>query len=99
LTNAHFLYKILSYELTFTNMDAPDFYIVADGNAYAMEEDGYMYGAPVKMDGTPDWDASYDFDFERGMDDDEAEYVIHMCNLLQQTVDLSKEFNKEVFVK
>tara|TARA_B100001939_G_scaffold346549_1_gene365583 strand:+ start:386 stop:631 length:246 start_codon:yes stop_codon:yes gene_type:complete len=81
-------------------MDAPDFYIVADGNAYAMEEDGYMYGAPVKMDGTPDWDASYDFDFERGgMDDDEAEYVIHMCNLLQQTVDLSKEFNKEVFVK
>ena len=51
------------------------------------------------MDGTPDWDASYDFDFERGMDDDEAEYVIHMCNLLQQTVDLSKEFNKEVFVK
>ena len=99
MTNAHFLYKILSYQLTLTNLDAPDFYIVADGNAYAMEEDGYMYGAPVKMDGTPDWDASYDFDFERGMDDDEAEYVIHMCNLLQQTVDLSKEFNKEVFVK
>ena len=34
-------------------MTAPSFYIVADGNAYAMEEDGYMFGAPVKMDGTP----------------------------------------------
>ena len=32
-------------------MTAPSFYIVADGNAYAMEEDGYMFGAPVKMDG------------------------------------------------
>ena len=55
--------------------------------------------ATLMVDGTPDWDASYDFDFERGMDDDEAEYVIHMCNLLQETVDLTKEFNKEVFVK
>tara|TARA_Y100000287_G_scaffold35624_1_gene26727 strand:+ start:179 stop:424 length:246 start_codon:yes stop_codon:yes gene_type:complete len=81
-------------------MTVPNFYIVADGNAYAMEEDGYMFGAPVKLDGTPDWDASYDFDFERGMSDEEAEYVIHICNHLKQTVDLTKElFKNEVFVK
>tara|TARA_B100000902_G_scaffold148557_1_gene145264 strand:- start:1176 stop:1421 length:246 start_codon:yes stop_codon:yes gene_type:complete len=81
-------------------MTVPNFYIVADGNAYAMEEDGYMFGAPVKMDGSPDWDASYDFDFERGMSDEEAEYVIHICNLLKQTADLTKEMNNnEVFVK
>ena len=30
-------------------MTAPSFYIVADGNAYAMEDDGYMFGAPVRL--------------------------------------------------
>ena len=67
-------------------MTAPSFYIVADGNAYAMEEDGYMFGAPVKMDGTPDWDVSYDFDFERGMSDNEANmlFISAICSSKQQ---------------
>ena len=35
-------------------MDAPDFYIVADGNAYAMEEDGYMYAQQAKQSNVND---------------------------------------------
>ena len=80
-------------------MTVPAYYIVADGNAYGIEDDGYMFGAPVKMDGTPDWDCAYDFDFERGMDEEDAEYVIHICNLLKQAFDLTKEYNQEVLVK
>ena len=80
-------------------MTAPNFYIVADGNAYAMEEDGYMFGAPVKMDGTPDWDCSYEFDFERSMNEEEAEYVIHICKMLQDIKTLTNEHTNEVFVK
>ena len=33
---------------------APTFYIVADGNAYAMDDNGYMFGAPVFEDNTVD---------------------------------------------
>ena len=43
-------------------MSAPTFYIVADGNAYALDDDNVAFGAPVKLDGTVDWDCAYDFD-------------------------------------
>ena len=60
-------------------MNAPNFYIVADGNAYAMEEDGYMFGAPVFEDNTVDWNSAYDFE----PDEEDVEYVAHMCKMLQ----------------
>jgi len=73
----------------------PSFYIVADGNAYAIEEDGYMFGAPVFEDGTVDWSASYEFD----PCEEDIEYVAHMCQLLVRAQALTNEHNQEVFVK
>ena len=58
-------------------MSAPNFYIVADGNAYALDDDNVAFGAPVKLDGTVDWDCAYDFD----PCDEDIEYVAHMCQL------------------
>ena len=37
-------------------------YIVADGNAYAIDETGYMFGAPVFKDNSVDWEHSYEFE-------------------------------------
>ena len=76
-------------------MTAPNFYIVADGNAYAIDDEGYMYGAPVFQNNAVDWDSSYEFD----PDDADVEYVAHMCNLLKQAQQLSQEQLQEVFVK
>ena len=73
----------------------PAFYLVADGNAYAIEDDGYMFGAPVLTDGTVEWESSYEFD----PCEEDVEYVAHMCNLLQQAQQLTIEQNNEVFVK
>ena len=42
-------------------MESPTFYLVADGNAYALDEDGTAFGAAVFQDGTIDWENSYDF--------------------------------------
>ncbi|BCU94028.1 MAG: hypothetical protein CM15mV3_3140 [Caudoviricetes sp.] len=58
-------------------MSAPNFYIVADGNAYALDDDNVAFGAPVKLDGTVDWDCAYDFD----PCDEDIEYVAHVCQL------------------
>ena len=71
------------------------FYIVADGNAYALDDDNVAFGAPVKLDGTVDWDCAYDFD----PCDEDIEYVAHMCQLLVQAQALTNEHNQEVFVK
>ena len=76
-------------------MNAPNFYIVADGNAYAMEEDGYMFGAPVFEDNTVDWNSAYDFE----PDEEDVEYVAHMCKMLQDIKALTIEHTNEVFVK
>ena len=61
-------------------MTAPLFYLVADGNAFAIEDDGYMFGAAVNDDGSVDWSGSYEF----SPDEEDVEYVAHMCNLLKQ---------------
>jgi|TARA_R100000005_G_C4949851_1_gene170817 hypothetical protein len=76
-------------------MTAPNFYIVADGNAYALDDDGVPFGAPVFEDNTIDWDAAYDFD----PCDEDIEYVAHMCKMLQDMKALTIEQNSEVFVK
>ncbi len=76
-------------------MNAPNFYIVADGNAYAMEDDGYMFGAPVFEDNTVDWNSAYDFE----PDEEDVEYVAHMCKMLQDIKALTIEQTNEVFVK
>jgi len=75
-------------------MSAPQFYLVADGNAYAIDGDD-LYGAPVNLDGTVDWDSAYDFD----PCDEDVEYVAHMCYYLKQAQQLTLEQNNEVFVK
>ena len=74
-------------------MNVPSFYIVADGNAYAMEDDGYMFGAPVFEDNTVDWDSAYEFE----PDESDVEYVAHMCNKLQEIKSLTVEFTREVY--
>ena len=76
-------------------MNAPNFYIVADGNAYAMEDDGYMFGAPVFEDNTVDWNSAYDFE----PNEEDVEYVAHMCKMLQDIKALTIEQTNEVFVK
>jgi len=80
-------------------MTVPVYYIVADGNAYALDDHGVAFGAPVNQDGTVDWECGYDFDFSRGLEGEEAEYVIHMVNLLTEAAKLSEEYNQEVYVK
>ena len=76
-------------------MNAPNFYVVADGNAYAMEDDGYMFGAPVFEDNTVDWNSAYDFE----PNEEDVEYVAHMCKMLQDIKALTIEHTNEVFVK
>jgi hypothetical protein len=73
----------------------PSFYLVADGNAFAIEEDGYMFGAPVSEDGSVNWDSSYEFD----PDDQDVDYIAHMCQLLQHAQSLTIEQTNEVFIK
>ena len=75
-------------------MSAPQFYLVADGNAYAIDGDD-LYGAPVNADGTVDWDAAYDFD----PCEEDVEFVAHMCDKVMQAKALHDEQFSEVFVK
>ena len=70
-------------------------YIVADGNAYAIDENGYMFGAPVFNDNSVDWEHSYEFE---PCEEDE-EYVTYMCKMLQDIQALTEERKYEVFVK
>ena len=76
-------------------MTAPAFYLVADGNAFAIEEDGYMFGAPVDSNGVVVWQDSYEF----VPNDEDVEYIAHMCNLLKQAQELTTEHDYGVFVK
>ena len=77
-------------------MIAPRFYLVAESDAFALDEDGMtVYGAPVNPDGTVEWDASYDFD----PCEEDLEYVAYMSKLLIDSAKLYNEHNAEVFVK
>jgi len=79
-------------------MESPTFYLVADGNAYALDEDGTAFGAAVFQDGTVDWENSYDFSDH--LEEDELAYVAHMCQLLVQAQGLTTEQNNQkVFTK
>lgn len=76
-------------------MTAPCFYIVADCDAFALDENGVPFGAPVDEDGNVDWNASYDFDPCEG----DVEYIAHMCYHLTEMAKLYQEHNVEVFSK
>tara|TARA_R100001463_G_scaffold107473_1_gene162055 strand:+ start:1171 stop:1407 length:237 start_codon:yes stop_codon:yes gene_type:complete len=78
-------------------MPVPDFYLVADGNAYALDDNGIAFGAPVNNDNTVDWDHSYDF--SEDLEEDEVEYIAHMCQVLLKAQALTHEFHHEVLVK
>ena len=54
-------------------MTAPQFYLVADDTAFALDGDDF-YGAPVNNDGTVDWNNSFDFD----PNEEDVDYVAHM---------------------
>lgn len=76
-------------------MTVPTFYIVAEGNAYALDEEGIPFGAPVFNDGAIDWDHSYDLD----PCEEDLDYVAHITLHLQQVYDLTQEHFNEVFIK
>jgi len=78
-------------------MPVPDFYLVADGNAYALDDEGIAFGAPVNEDNSVDWEHSYAF--SDCLEEDEIEYIAHMCQLLKQAQALTTEHYNEVFVK
>jgi len=75
-------------------MSAPKFYIVVDQNAFALDGDDF-YGAPVNTDGTVDWNDAYDFE----PNEEDVEYVAHMCYYLKQAAQLHVEQSQEVFIK
>tara|TARA_B100000941_G_C28308062_1_gene450036 strand:+ start:485 stop:721 length:237 start_codon:yes stop_codon:yes gene_type:complete len=78
-------------------MSVPTFYIVAEGNAYALDIDGIPFGAPVFNDGQIDWDSSYDFD---PCDVEDIEYVAHIIQHLLKVRNLTHEhLNSEVTLK
>lgn len=75
-------------------MTVPQFYLVADDHAFALDGDDF-FGAPVNADGTVDWDCAYDFD----PNEEDVDYVAHMCYYLKQAAQLHTEHSHEVFVK
>ena len=76
-------------------MSAPQFYLVADDTAFALDCDNVPFGAPVDSNGNPDWDAAFDFD----PNEEDVEYVAHMCYYLKQAEQPHSEQLDEVFVK
>jgi len=77
-------------------MTAPRFYLVANEDAFILDNDGVtVYGAPVNSDGTVDFECAYDFD----PCEDELEYVAHMSKCLIDSAKLYHEHNVEVFIK
>ena len=57
-------------------MYVPLHYLVAGGNAYAIDDDNIPFGAAVKLDRSIDWENAYDFD----PCDEDVEFVAHMCD-------------------
>jgi len=75
-------------------MTLPVYYLVANEQAFALDDDGVtVIGAPVNVDGTVDWDCSYDFD----PNEEDVEYVAHMSKLLIDSAKLYYEHNVEVY--
>ena len=74
----------------------PTYYLVAEGNAYALDDDGTPFGAPVFNDGTVDWSVCFDLD----PCEEDLDYVAHIILNIQQINDLTVEhLNSEVFIK
>lgn len=74
------------------------FYIVAAGNAYAMDHPGdAMYGMTCHNDNTVDVDDCFDINWDK-LDDEEREYLAHVAYHLQEIAKLTEE-HQEVFVK
>lgn len=77
-------------------MTAPRFYLVADCDAFILDDDGVtVYGAPVNADGTVDFDCAYDFD----PCEEDLEYVAYMSKLVIDSAKLHHEHTVEVFTK
>lgn len=77
-------------------MTAPRFYLVADSDAFILDDDGAtVYGAPVNADGTVDFDAAYDF----YPCEEDLEYIAHMSKLVIDSAKLHQEQNVEIYVK
>ena len=75
-------------------MSAPEFYIVAGDNAFALDGNDF-YGAPVNADGSVEWDCAYDFEPNEA----DVEYVAHICYYPKQAAQLHTEHDTGVFVK
>ena len=74
------------------------FYIVAAGNAYAIDHStDAMYGMTCYDDNTVDIDDCFDINWH-DLDDEEREYLVHVAYHLQQIAKLTEE-HQEVFVK
>ena len=81
---------------TVTTMTAPNFYLVAGNDAFALDDDtGIVYGCYVDNNGMIDWDCAYDFE----PNEEDVEYVAHMCYYLKQAAQLHTEHDTGVFVK
>lgn len=77
------------------------FYLVAAGNAYAMDHsEDTMYGMTCHDDQTVDVDDCFDIAYHK-LTEEEQEYLAHVAYHLQQIAKLTEEHQKlsEVFVK
>jgi hypothetical protein len=77
------------------------FYLVAAGNAYAMDSStDTMYGMTCYDDNTVDINDAYDIAYDE-VDEDDQEYLAHLAYHMQQIVKLTEEHAKDikVFVK
>ena len=78
------------------------FYLVAAGNAYAMDHSNdTMYGMFCYEDQSVDIDNPYDIAYDE-VDEEEQEYLAHIAYHLQQIAKLTEEhrqLNTEVFIK
>jgi len=74
------------------------FYIVAAGNAYAMDHStDTMYAMTCYDDNTVDIDDCFEINW-CNLDDQEREYLAHVAYHLQEIAKLTEE-HQEVFVK
>jgi len=96
LTFRAFSAKLSSEFNRFFLMETPCYYLVANEQAFALDDDGVtMFGAPVNPDGTVDWEYAYDLN----PCEEDLEYVAHMNKLLIDSAKLYYEHNVEVFTK
>ena len=71
-------------------MTAPRFYLVANEDAFILDNDGVtVYGAPVNEDGTVDFECAFDFD----PCEEDVEYVAYMSKYLIESAKMYHETN------